>query len=98
MDIEHRKKVLHFLIAGTLLVLFLVYGTAVPLCHPAYKFLSSVILLLGGAVVFCYIWGNAVGRPCVMSGLHNSEAIIANHLKPIQKSSSRPLLNGGDHQ
>ena len=84
---EDKTKVCHLVIAIFLGVVLLVFGTLVPTCQPAYKFLVSLVLMLSGMIVFCLIWGNAVGRPCVMSSLRNARTIIWNHLGEFDQQS-----------
>ncbi|VDL19321.1 unnamed protein product [Hymenolepis diminuta] len=80
VQMENKKKLIYLVIAPILIVAFLVFGTAVPVCHPAYKFFSSLVLMLAGAGNFALIWGNAIGRPCIMSSLRNAKSIIWNQL------------------
>lgn len=85
MQIEDKKKAIYLTVAPFLIVAFLILGTAVPAYHPAYKFLASLVLMIAGACIFAMIWGNAIGRACVMSSLRNAKAIIWNHLREFTK-------------
>ncbi|KAH9279989.1 putative neutral sphingomyelinase [Echinococcus granulosus] len=91
MKMENKRRTTHLVIAALLIVAFLTLGTGVPVCHPAYKFFASALLMLAGAIVFCLIWGNVIGRPCLMSSLRNAKAIVWNHLNEfIQAPASNP--------
>ncbi|KAL5968209.1 putative neutral sphingomyelinase, partial [Taenia solium] len=91
MEMENKKKVVHLVIAAVLILAFLILGTGVPVCHPAYKFFASALLMLAGAGAFCLIWGNLIGRPCLMSSLHNAKAIVWNHLSEfVPTPASQP--------
>ncbi|VDM25166.1 unnamed protein product [Hydatigera taeniaeformis] len=83
MKMEDQKKTIHLVIAAVLILAFLILGTGVPVCHPAYKFFASALLMLAGAGAFCLIWGNVIGRPCLMSSLRNAKAIVWNHLSEL---------------
>ncbi|KAM3186760.1 hypothetical protein ACTXT7_003679 [Hymenolepis weldensis] len=80
VQMENKKKLIYLIVAPILIVAFLVFGTAVPVCYPAYRFCSSLVLMLAGAGSFALIWGNAIGRPCIMSSLRNAKSIIWNQL------------------
>lgn len=91
MEMENKKKIVHLVTAAVLILAFLILGTGVPVCHPAYKFFASALLMLAGAGAFCLIWGNVIGRPCLMSSLHNAKAIVWNHLREFcQEPASQP--------
>ncbi|KAM7541950.1 hypothetical protein Aperf_G00000008338 [Anoplocephala perfoliata] len=82
MQKENKKKIIQLVIAFFLIAAFLTLGTAVPMYHhPASKFLTTVVLMMVGACIFALIWGNAIGRACIMSSLLNAKAIIWNHLR-----------------
>ncbi|VDN96172.1 unnamed protein product [Rodentolepis nana] len=85
IQLEGKKKLRYLIVAPILIVGFLVLGTAVPVCHPAYKFFSSLVLMLAGATIFAMIWGNAIGRPCILSGLRNAKLVIWNQLVEFTK-------------